>query len=244
VRIISATNANLSELVRSNRFREDLYYRLCVLMLVLPPLRERRDDIPLLADHILARHTQLRGVSEAELENASPAPAPGQNVSPTHGLIVPPVLTPAAITKLKNYSWPGNIRELENVIERALVFSTAGRVEGGADSCPRLRDQIEEVHIEFSALRLPAVQLSQLKLAWHLGLGMQTRNGHSKQTLRVEKARVVEDFERKFLKELLIEHGGNVTKAARAAGKERRAFARLLEKYGLTGNDSGPSLRL
>lgn len=98
VRIISATNKILKEEVRAGRFREDLFYRLSVINLALPPLRERSDDIPLLAHHFLDRYAKenrkaLQGFSES------------------------------AMTRLRRYAWPGNVRELENTIERAVVLS-------------------------------------------------------------------------------------------------------------------------
>ena len=103
VRIIAATNLNLSEEVKAKRFRDDLYYRLNVIELKLPPLRERREDIPLLVDAFLkkcgdARGKQVKGVSEA------------------------------ALAMLMDYAWPGNVRELENVIERAVTLSRGDKI--------------------------------------------------------------------------------------------------------------------
>jgi transcriptional regulator with GAF, ATPase, and Fis domain len=98
VRVIAATNQNLTEEVRARRFREDLFYRLNVFPLALPPLRARTDDIPLLATHAIAEvSTRLR--------------------------IQAPTLTQADAARLQQYDWPGNIRELKNVIERALILS-------------------------------------------------------------------------------------------------------------------------
>jgi two-component system response regulator PilR (NtrC family) len=99
VRIIAATNADLEEEVRGNRFREDLYYRLNVISIRLPSLRSRTEDIPLLAQHFLARYT---------VENDKPLAA----------------ISPAAMELLIDYPWPGNVRELENAIERAVVLSS------------------------------------------------------------------------------------------------------------------------
>jgi DNA-binding NtrC family response regulator len=97
VRIIAATNIDLKDLVQGGRFREDLFYRLNVIVVNLPPLRERKDDIPLLANHFLKRFAAENGRSLAELR-------------------------PAAVAALMEYHWPGNVRELENVLERAMVL--------------------------------------------------------------------------------------------------------------------------
>jgi two-component system response regulator PilR (NtrC family) len=109
VRIIAATNCDLREMVSDGSFREDLYYRLHVISIYLPPLRERKDDIPLLAQHFLEKYTR---------ENNKP------------GL----ELTGDALDLLMDYDWPGNIRELENVIERAVVLTSGNRID--ADLIP------------------------------------------------------------------------------------------------------------
>jgi DNA-binding NtrC family response regulator len=109
VRIIAATNVNLRDLMAQGRFREDLFYRLNVITLQLPGLRERKDDIPLLVQNFLDKYGE---------ESRKP------------GLI----LTPAAMDRLMSYEWPGNVRELENVIERAVVLS--GEREIGVDLIP------------------------------------------------------------------------------------------------------------
>jgi DNA-binding NtrC family response regulator len=104
VRIIAATNADLEQMVRSNQFREDLYYRLNVITVQVPPLRKRTEDIPLLAQHFLARFSAENDKAIREIDSA-------------------------ALEMLLDYHWPGNVRELENVIERAVVLST-GEVLG------------------------------------------------------------------------------------------------------------------
>ena len=103
VRVIAATNLNLAEEVRAHRFRQDLFYRLSVFPLELPPLRARMDDIPLLATRAIAE------------------------VSRRLGMDAPP-LTQADATRLQEYDWPGNIRELQNVIERAVILSRGARL--------------------------------------------------------------------------------------------------------------------
>src|SRR6202043_4034027 len=99
VRIIAACNVQLLSLVREGRFREDLYHRLNVIAIPLPPLRERREDVPRLLDHFLHKFSE---------ENGRPLTR----------------FTPAALKLLVNYNWPGNVRELENVVERAVVLSS------------------------------------------------------------------------------------------------------------------------
>src|ERR1700691_6121370 len=109
VRILAATNVDLRQAVREGKFREDLYYRLNVITIDLPPLRQRREDIPLLVDFFLKKYAE---------ENDRPA---------RH-------ITPEAMRPLMSYSWPGNVRELENVIERAVVLSSG--IEIGLDLLP------------------------------------------------------------------------------------------------------------
>jgi len=111
VRVIAATNRDLEEEIRRGTFRSDLYYRLNVIALHMPPLRERRDDIPLLADHFLKR------ASEAE---------PGS---------APATLADDTMHALMSYDWPGNVRELENALERAAVV--AGGAEIAAEHLPQ-----------------------------------------------------------------------------------------------------------
>jgi DNA-binding NtrC family response regulator len=103
VRILAATNVDLRQLVKEGRFREDLFYRLNVITVDLPPLRQRREDIPLLVDHFLRKYSE---------ENERPLRR----------------ITPEGLRPLLNYGWPGNVRELENVMERAVVLSTGTEV--------------------------------------------------------------------------------------------------------------------
>jgi two-component system response regulator PilR (NtrC family) len=104
VRMIAATNRSLEDLVRDRRFREDLYYRLNVIPILVPPLRDRADDIPLLARHFLERFAREMGKPALQVSDAA------------MGLMV-------------RHSWPGNVRELENVIERAVALETTGAIQ-------------------------------------------------------------------------------------------------------------------
>jgi two-component system response regulator HydG len=116
VRIVAATNVNLAEEVKAGRFREDLYYRLNVIPVSVPPLRDRRDDIPLLAQHFVQVYAEKNGKAIGGC-------------------------SPAAIERLCEYGWPGNVRELENAIERAVVLTRAGNTMIDEDALPReIRD--------------------------------------------------------------------------------------------------------
>jgi DNA-binding NtrC family response regulator len=108
-RLIAATNRDLDEEIKTGRFRSDLYYRLNVIAIHLPPLRQRRDDIPILAEHFLHRIAGLRGEA-------------------------PRRLTPPALEALQEYQWPGNVRELENALERAVILSRGEQI--GIESLP------------------------------------------------------------------------------------------------------------
>jgi DNA-binding NtrC family response regulator len=117
VRVVAATNVDLRRALEEGTFREDLYYRLNVLPINIPALRERREDIPYLADHFIRKHAAELGTAELEM-------------------------TQEATEKLMAYHWPGNVRELENVVERSLVLATGGRLEAAdirLDMAPRSR---------------------------------------------------------------------------------------------------------
>jgi two-component system response regulator GlrR len=174
VRVIAATNADLRKRVEEKCFREDLFFRLDVLSIHLPTLRERIEDVPILATYFVGKHAERR-------------------------VIGAPALSPGALQKLMAYAWPGNVRELEGVIHRAVLFA------------PVLPLQPEAIAIPVS----PFGQASQ---------GAFLRNA---------KAQAIGQFERVYLVNLLATHRGNVSQAAKAAGKERRTFQRLLLKYGL-----------
>jgi two-component system response regulator PilR (NtrC family) len=109
VRIIAATNVDLRKMMEEGKFREDLFYRLHVISIQLPPLRERKDDVPLLVRHFLTKYGEENGKTDLEL-------------------------TPEAVDLLTDYDWPGNVRELENVIERAVVLTSGARI--GAELIP------------------------------------------------------------------------------------------------------------
>jgi len=110
VRIVAATNVNLAEEVKAGRFREDLFYRLNVIPVSVPPLRDRRDDVSLLAQHFVQVYAEKNGKAISGC-------------------------SPAALERLTEYGWPGNVRELENAIERAVVLTRSPTI--GEDDLPR-----------------------------------------------------------------------------------------------------------
>lgn len=162
VRLIAATNDNLKEAVEKGRFREDLYYRLNVVNIVIPPLRERREDIPLLVDHFLAKYSQ-------------------ENNKEIQGISRP------VLNTLWNYNWPGNIRELENAIERAVALCR-GKVIDFKDlpSSLNLEEQhkstipievgmnLKEVEREVIRRTLSQVRGKRVQAAKLLGIGITT----------------------------------------------------------------------
>jgi DNA-binding NtrC family response regulator len=175
VRIITATNIDIDKAVRAGKLRQDLYYRLNIIPLMLPPLRERKDDIAQLATHFLA-------VYAAKFKKRVTC------------------LSSDATRKLMMYEWPGNVRELEHVIERAVALSE-GPIIRGAD------------------LLLPLQEIAARS-----------------ESFQEAKAKFVAQFEHTYLQGLLLAYQVNVTKAAEAARKDRRAFWRLLRKYKIDVN--------
>jgi DNA-binding NtrC family response regulator len=131
VRILAASNADLATLVREGRFREDLFHRLNVISLQLPPLRERKEDVPMLVEHFLARYC-------------------GENAKPVRRFSV------AAMKLLMDYDWPGNVRELENVVERAVVLSNAEMMD--SDLLPesvRTKEIVKGVRLQLAEFMPP-----------------------------------------------------------------------------------------
>ncbi len=168
VRIIAATNVNLQEAVRAGRFREDLFYRLNVITLDLPPLRSRREDIPLLAAHFLKFYGNENGMEER-------------------------TLSPDAMRILMDYEWPGNVRELENAMERGIVLSTGkiippellpAQLTGNTYSATMLEHQpdaslfdlMEEIERRIIADRLERCHWNQTDAAEYFRIPLSTLN--------------------------------------------------------------------
>ena len=181
-RVIAAANQPLDELVARREFRSDLLYRLKILHVVLPPLRQRGEDVELLARRFMAVLQERYGGPTRELH-------------------------PETLQWLLRYDWPGNVRELENWVHRRFLMSTGPLI----------------VHDD--GLRPPA--------------GGAAVADQPLMCFQRAKADAVKRFERDYLQRVLRETEGNVTRAARLAGKERRAFGKLLKKHGIV-RDAAP----
>jgi two-component system, NtrC family, response regulator HupR/HoxA len=145
VRIVAATNRNLKEMVELGTFREDLYYRLNVINIRVPPLRERKEDIPYLVDFFLAKLHEVHPAAQKK------------------------VLTKRALEKLYDYSWPGNVRELQNEIERFLESAEKTKVQG-ARLQGKLKDALEDLEREMIREGLRRTGWNKSKLAKELGI--------------------------------------------------------------------------
>ncbi|HTE55172.1 MAG TPA: sigma 54-interacting transcriptional regulator [Kofleriaceae bacterium] len=217
VRIIAATNRNLENEVREGRFRQDLFYRLSVVRLLLPALRERSDDIPLLIVHFLKNQKYNRG-SDGQSRIKS--------------------VNPLALQALINYDWPGNVRELVNVVERAVSFSDSEIIQ--------TEDLPEHVRDARARTPRPSVRSGHAPSYGHGGHGghgartpkptldpprtpSELLTGDV--TFKDAKERWVSSFERDYIISLLKRHGGNISHAAREADIDRKYFRKLMKKY-------------
>jgi transcriptional regulator with GAF, ATPase, and Fis domain len=190
VRIVAATNQDLESLVEEKRFRQDLFYRLNVIPIVIPPLRERRSDIPLLIDHFLARFNQTKHTAISGIE-------------------------PDALRLLANYDWPGNIRELENMVERLVVLKKQGRL--------LVSDLPEKICRKQAAPELTEqfIQFSE--------------DG-------INLSREVEQYEKHLIVEALRKANGVTTKAAQLLQLNRTTLVEKLKRRGVDPRTHSQSL--
>jgi len=189
VRVIAATHVDLSRAKEQGKFREDLFYRLNVITIDLPPLRDRPEDVPLLAHHFLKLYA-----AKADKKVTG--------------------ISPRAMEALTCNRWTGNVRELENVIERAVVLTANDIIDvedlpPGLQSAPQPDSTVEV----FSLAHLPYAQAKRLAMR---------------------------AFERRYLSALLEKNNQNVSSAARAAGVDRSNFRRLLKQYEVAGRSMKP----
>ena len=189
VRVVTATNRLLRDEVAEGRFREDLYYRLAVVEIRLPALRERVEDIPLLLEHVLHRARHNRGITGVSKQ---------------------------VLQLFESYRWPGNVRELSNVIERALPFSAGTTIT--MDSLP------DSLRTGTARDRPSTASLLELT----------DGSNPSDLPFKDAKDKLIEAFERQYLLDLIERHDGNVSRAARAAGMDRKSITRLMKKHSIS----------
>jgi transcriptional regulator with PAS, ATPase and Fis domain len=186
VRVIAATHKDLSKLVEKGEFREDLFYRINVIRIHVPPLRERRDDMPVLIDHFLHKHGREGMKCRA--------------------------LSPEALKVMENYAWPGNIRELENEIERLLVLGSDNETLPAELLSSRIRDGVRTGVTPAGLLPLAAV--GKMHIA-------------------------VEQLEREMISQGLSRTKGNKSQLARELGISRSNLILKIDKYALQ-TQAGP----
>lgn len=187
LRLITASNESLERLMDAGVFRRDLFYRLNILPLHLPPLRERQGDVPILAEHFLEKYRRTYQLSDRYLD-------------------------PRSLEWMVRYHWPGNVRELENLILRWFLLADSNRITipppqgtGSGRQGERRQSTVDRRH-------------------------RQLYQGE----FHTAKAEIVRQFEQTYLQQALHRAGGNISEAARQSGKERRTFAKLLLKHGLS----------
>jgi DNA-binding NtrC family response regulator len=176
VRTIAATNRRLEDLVEQKTFRSDLFFRINVLRIHLPALRDRPSDIALLSRHFIEEICKSANLPKK-------------------------VLSQAAAYKLDHHHWPGNVRELYNTMQRAVLYSPGTQIAA-----------------------------SMVELNSNSGGGFDG-SVTAGEDFRTAKLHAIQCFEREYVKQMMDKHEGNVTQAAREAGKDRRAFGRLAKKY-------------
>ena len=152
VRVIAATNSDLARLVADGQFREDLFYRLNVIPVQVPPLRDRKEDIPLLVQHFLAKFEAERHAAQGD-EDRPLAGSPRRDARDAPRPAAPLTVSQEAMRRLMAYPWPGNVRQLENAVERAVAF-TAGRFQIDVGDLPTEVQQAQET-VAASAVTLP-----------------------------------------------------------------------------------------
>ncbi len=188
VRVLSATSRNLADEIAAGRFREDLYYRLNVVPVKLPPLRERREDIPELVNHFLARFAAERRIAT-------------------------PRVAAEAMAALQAHDWPGNVRQLRNIIERTLILTPGNRVD--CIEVDLLPSEILDTH---GTVSVPSSSMAIM--------GSPLREAR-------------ESFEREYLKIQIRRFSGNISRTASFIGMERSALHRKLKALGLGDKRDG-----
>jgi Nif-specific regulatory protein len=205
VRLIAASNRNLEEAVVSGEFREDLYYRLRVIQITIPPLRERVDDIPFLVEHFIKKFGRLDGRKVRTLE-------------------------PAAMEMLQRYDWPGNIRELENAIEHAVVMSDEGATTVTAEVLPlnvQLNKGVRRAHAPAQAVPVSAAATVPAPVS-------AAAVAEIAQPPATDFTNAVAETEKKMLTDALEKTNWNLTRAAELLGITFRSMRYQVKKYNIS----------
>ncbi len=197
VRLVTATNRDLLQEIAAGNFRDDLFYRLNVVPIHIPPLRERREDVPLLANHFIAKFNDRLKKQITSVQ-------------------------PEAIARLVAYNWPGNIRELENLMERTMLFC-----EG-----PEIR--VSDLPAEMLSLAVAAEDLARAAAVPAALPSSSAAASSLKEAVRAETERV----ERELIQRALDETGGNVTQAARKLKISRKSLQTKMKEFGLRDREA------
>ncbi len=217
VRVLAATNRDLREEVNRGTFREDLYFRLSVVHVELPAMRERREDIPALANHFLRDVASRRGMTMSYAQDAMAA--------------------------MMSHSWPGNVREMRNVVERAAALSdgpviTRADLVFGREMGPSVVVSHDLAQAGAQAAKRAAAELSGVELPQQSGPAIFDAS-LLKAGLGFKQAKqtVVDSFEIAYLQALMVRNDGNITRSAQEAGLTRYHLRELLKRHGLKGGD-------
>ena len=189
VRVIAATNKDLKQMVAENNFREDLYYRVSVIPIVVPPLRQRREDVELLANHFLKKYATAANKGILRLNSDS-------------------------LTALRNFEWPGNVRQLENAIERAVAL-----------------EMTQDLHVEVEPEHPRPQAIGATNGNGHNG--HNRHNGHGVPAEGLDFEGYVAGIERSLIESALEQSGGVQTRAAELLKVSYRSFRHLLKKYNI-----------
>ena len=181
MRVVSATSRNLTDEIAAGRFREDFYYRLNVVPVHLPPLSERREDIPVLVDHFVARYATDRRIAT-------------------------PSVAPDTIAALQAYDWPGNVRQLRNIIERTIILAPG--------------DRIARIDVDMLPIEIASDPYAGSNSAANAMMGAPLREAR-------------ESFEREYLRVQIRRFSGNISRTANFIGMERSALHRKLKLLGM-----------
>ena len=227
VRVIAATNRKLEEEVKCNHFREDLFYRLSVVRIFLPPLRDRIDDLPLLVKHFL-KNSSFNRDRNSNLKLRS--------------------ISCSALKAMQNYRWPGNVRELVNVVERACSLSDSdcielcdlpehvarcAELEATVASEPSVSSSVPASGTESESVTLPVQTVSQEAVSSASVPELQV-SAFTDKTFKDAKEAWLSSFEGDYIRAVLERNNYNISQASRESDIDRKYFRKLMKKYGIS----------